>query len=67
MGRIEYWNPGKYYFPIFLLDGEKIEKIWVNEEYIYVKSSLDRIWKSVQEKSNPFGNLYMMEITEEVQ
>ncbi len=45
-----------------MLEGEYFIDMWVEGDYLYVKSNLDRVWKSI---NVPMENIDFIEITDE--
>ena len=64
-----YWGHTGCSLSLSLLEGESIETIWTDEDYFYVKTNLDRVYKSVSYGKNKCGILFldMIELTEDNQ
>ena len=47
---------------IEMIDGEQIENVWNDGTSIYVKSTLNRVWKSTDTTNNKMQHFDMVEL-----
>ena len=61
------WDSDGYGIEIQLLDGEDIEDIYDDGLHLYVRSNLNRIWKSTETIKTSMKHLDMKEITMDIE